>query len=469
MGDSSRHSASPIDPSRHPTYRLILVGAVFAICLVRLAEFVDANAVNLPFEDQWDSLTPLFKEQGPWACFFYQHGPPRLGLGGLVDWFLYRATGWNVCAEAWAEVIALGLATLAALALVTRLRGRLSWSDAGFPLLLLSPIHWESMTLTPFLAAMILPLLLTLLLAYAWSWADSTARTAAIGVLGSLDLFTGYGLCSAPVTIGLAVLLWLRPNEKDPKAERRQAGLILLCLAGAGLGFAHGYHWTAAVPGWRFPVPQVWDYPRFCALMFASLLGLRSISATTVVAGAVLLGLVLGAFLEATVKIWRHKATARARAVWALTGTSLVYAALTAIGRLPVNIQAAFMWRYMTLMTPALCGLAMAAEGWAEARSKIWGRCLMMAWVVLAAAIWCDFLPERYGDAVAEGKRKWIASYLATRDLHAANQEADCDVYFWDPDSPLVAERLRWLDRRNLSFFKDSVGRSEGRPASGPK
>jgi len=263
-------------------------------------------------------------------------------------------------------------------------------------------------------------------------------------------------------------LLWLRPSSGQP--DRRQAGLILLFLGTALAIFARGYSCGVGIPNWRFPVPNWWDYPRFCALMFAALLGFRSITTITTAVGTALFVLELGAFFWATAMIWRREATVRAKVAWILTGTSLCYAALTAIGRLPANIQAAFLWRYMTLMTPGLCGLAIAAEGWAVSRPRAIQHWVRIGWIVLAGAIWGNFLPEQYGAAVAKGKRIWIASYLRTHDLRVANKEADCGIYSPDPDSPLIAERLRWLEQRHLSFFRDGDHDSppeESPPVSG--
>jgi hypothetical protein len=469
MGDPLLRAASPIGRRRHSLFGLTLVAATFVICLIRLGGFVQANAVNLLFDDQWALLSPLFRGRGPWSCFFLQDGPQRQGLGGLISWFLYWATGWNVRAEAWAEVVVLALATMVAIALTVRLRGRLDWSDAAFPLLLMSLVHWETMTLVTMLAYGILPLLLILLLACAWTAKNLATRVALVGVLGGLCLFTSYGLCGTVAAMGLDLLLWLRPGKERAKTERRQAALILLWLGGAGAAFAYGYRWEPGVPGWHFPVPNGWDYPRFCALMFTSLLGFRSISVATLAVGAVLFGLVLGAFAGAAVMIWRREATARAKVVWILTGTSLFYAALTAVGRLPMSIEGAFMWRYMTLMIPGICGLAIAAEGWAIPRSRAMQRGMAIGWIALAGVIWANFLPEQYGAAVAKGKRIWIASYLRTHDLRTANKDADCGIYLPAPESPLIAEQLRWLEQRHLSFFRDveNNGREESPPDSG--
>ncbi|HTQ30905.1 MAG TPA: hypothetical protein VMI53_06820 [Opitutaceae bacterium] len=451
MDDPPPRAAAAPAQGRGPLYALALVAATFAICLIRLVGFVQDNAVDLPFEDQWISLGPLFRNEGPWRSFLFQYGPQRQGLGGLICWYLYRATGWDVRAEVWTDVVVLCMTTVVALALMVRLRGRLSWSDAGFPLLLLGTFHWETMTFVPNISHSILPLAFIFLLAYAWSIPRPLLQVAATGLSGGLLIFTGYSVCGAPMIIGLALLLWLRSERTGE--ERRTAGLALICLGAAALAFACDYHWEPGVPGWHFPVSNWWDYPRFCALMFTSLLGFRSISAPTTSAGTALLGLVLAAFLTAAVKIWRGEATARTKVVWILTGIPLIYTVLTAVGRLPTNIEAAFMWRYMTLMTPALCGLAIAVEEWAGGRRGL-QRGLMIGWVALAALIWSNFTPERNAATITMGKKLWIASYLKTRNLAAANQESNFWVYFPSPNSPLIAERLHWLEQQHLSFFR---------------
>jgi hypothetical protein len=340
------------------------------------------------------------------------------------------------------------------------------------------------MVLTPNLAHSILPLFFTVMLANAWISPGLIPRVLGVGLFGALTLFTGYGSCGAPVTASLALLLWLRAGNVKMDAEQRPAILILALLGVAAVVFARGYHWDRGTPVWRFPMPNWWDYPRFCALMFTSLLGLRSVYAATlahgpvastmspfvqqvvsaalVAVGAMLLALVVGAFLAAAVRMWRREASARAKAVWVLSGTSLLYAGLTAFGRLPITIQAAFMWRYLTLLTPAVCGLAIVAEARLISSQRLLGRGLMIGWVVLASVVWSNFSPERDAAASAMGKDRWIASYLKTRDLSAANRESAFLVYDPDPASPIIAGRLRWLEQRHLSFFRDEARKSAG-------
>jgi hypothetical protein len=230
--------------------------------------------------------------------------------------------------------------------------------------------------------------------------------------------------------------------------------VILLILGVAAAIFARGYHWDPGTPGWRFPVTNWWDYGRFGALMFTSLLGWRALSIVPTAIGTIMLGLVVAAFLASAAMIWRRSATARSRAVWILTGTSLMYAALTAVGRLPVTLQAAFMWRYITLMMPAVCGLALAVEGWAISRGIKFRLGFAVGWMALACVVWSNFRPEDYASTVERGKNLWVASYLQTRDLDAANKASNFWVYSPAPDSQVIAARLHWLEQRHLSFFR---------------
>jgi hypothetical protein len=267
-----------VKPDRQHSLKIVFVLAAFVVGFIRLAELAYDNAVNLPFEDQWDFLRPLFEDRGPFACFLRQHGPHREGIGGFIDWYLYRATSWDVRAEAWFAVVVLASAALVAIRLSVQLRGRLAWSDAGFALLLLSPVHWETMLLTPNVAHSILPLLLVFCLARSWLVESAGRRLVAVGAASTLCLFTGFGLCAAVISLGLALLLLLRPPQGRGESSQ-VAGWFLVTIIAAGFAaFAINYHWEPAVPGWKFPVPRWWDYGRFMGLMYTSLLGWRSIT-----------------------------------------------------------------------------------------------------------------------------------------------------------------------------------------------
>ncbi len=432
---------------------VLTVAGVWALSLVRLVGLISAGAASVPFQDQWALLTPTFDRSGPWSAFAWQHGPHRQGVGGLLQYFLYPATEYDVRMEGWAAGVVLALAGLVAVALSARLRGRLSWADAVFPLLIVNPVHWETMLLTPNIAHGILPLLLTLLLACCWSRDGGALTVAGVGVLTATSLFTGFGFATAFASAGLIGLLLISPVASG--WSRTRLGLVAGAFA-VSLGlFALGYRWDPAVPGWSFPVPDWGGYPKFCAFMHASLLGLREMSGKALSVGGLLFAAVCAAWLWSIVRIVRGGADARVRVVALLGGAGLSFAAFTAVGRLPVNIQGAFMWRYLPLVLPGVCALVFAAEAWKPRLGRRGPLLVDLAAVALAGWIWMNFLPERYSDAVARGKERWIAAYRETLDLRAANARSGFDVFSPDPESELVRQRLRWMERERLGLFRE--------------
>jgi hypothetical protein len=422
--------------------------------MIRLGGLVHTTAVNLLFEDQWDLLRPLFDGAGPWVRFDWQHGPHRQGLGGLLVGWLYGFSSWDVRAEAWAGVAILGGAAAMTVALSARLRGRLAWSDAAFPLLILAPVHWETLLLTPNLAHSILPLALVLGVALAWTFPLRTGSSAITGSLTVLALFTGFGLCGAASSMSLALGLFVFGARAESGVRRADRLLVLIFSAIGMVLFGFNYHWNPAVPGWTFPVKPWWDYGRFVGLMYTSLLGWREITTASTLTGLVMFAAVFAAFVTSAVRVQRGVSGARDRAVFILTGTSLCYGLFTAVGRLPVNIEAAFMWRYTTLMMPGLVGLSLAAEAWARPRFAAVHYVIAFVTVVMAGVVWSNFEPERQALSTAAAKRRWIDAYLKTHNVEVANRDSDFFVYFPAPGSPEIKQRLDFLEAHRLSFFR---------------
>lgn len=445
------HGAAGETP-RSPVIAAAVVVATFALGLARLARLVHLGAVNVLFGDQWDFLLPVFRGEGAWAMFLQQHGPHRQGAGGWIQWLIYSVTDWDVRAEAWIGIVLLAIAAATAVGLAVRIRGRLAWWDAALVLIILSPLHWEMLLLAPNLAHSVLPLCLTLLLAHAWLTASAKLRLGLLATAGVLCTFTGFAFCAsvAAVIVASASMLACR-------ADRRAAGGIFAVIAAGLAVFFVGYHWAPAIPGWRFPVPDWWNYGTFGAYMEATLVGLREKTPLALLVG--------GACGLATLAVWTtslwqiaHGGANRRTLVAALlTGTSLVYIALTAVGRLPASVEAAFMWRYTTLTMTGALGVILFLAPWIETTAWVVGRRLAIAALCsFAVILWLNIGPEQRTATIAAAKRSWVQAYLKTHDLAQANALSEFWVYPPQPDAPHVAERLRWLEQRKLSFFRDT-------------
>jgi hypothetical protein len=453
---------APSPPQRSATPREVGVSVIawatvagtFVVCLARLVRLVKTGAVNVPFADQWDFLLPLFRGEGPAAMFLQQHGPHRQGAGGAIQWLIYRASGWDVRAEAWLGLAILFAAAIAVVALAARIRGRLAWWDAAVVLIVLSPLHWETLLLSPNLAHSVLPLCLTLFLANAWFASGPVVRVVSIGILGALCTFTGFAFCASAAAGVVALVAMLSGNT-----ERRNAGWIIAVLIVGLAVFLIGYQWSPAIPGWHFPVTDWWNYGTFGAYMGATLVGLREKTLLAVVLGGVWSALVAAVFGISLRQIWKVGLTRRHVASALLTGTALTYMVFTAVGRLPASVEAAFMWRYTSLTMTGALGVMVFFVPVIETTNAVWRRVTIGAICTFALTVWINLGPEQRTATIAAAKRSWVSAYLETHDLAKANERSEFWVYPPLPNAPHIAERLKWLEKNNLSFFKNAPPR----------
>lgn len=432
----------------------LFCAAVFCVALARFALLVAGGAVNVLYGDQWDFLAPMFEGRGPWASFERQHGPHRLGLGGLIQWFLYRATEWDARAEAWSGAVFLAAAAMIGMWISARLRGRPSAVDATWVLVCLGTMHWETLTLAPDIAHSVLPLLLIVTMAAGLACKNPRRRAAWLGLVGGLCVFTGFGVVGA---VAAAVVATMLLSPKNESSERAAGGVVLACLGMAFAMFARGYRFDPAVPGWSFPVHDWWNYATFAGYMAATASGLRESSVPALCVGSAEVAAMLAATGVCACRLWIQGWQAWRGVVVLLCGSSLVYMTLTAVGRLPVNLEAAFMWRYSTLTATGLLGLVVWIDhmGAAGRNRVVRMMSLALAWG-LALGAWSHTKPDWAAPGIGELKRRWVASYKTTRNLKRANAEADFGVYPADRDADFLELRLRWLEERKLSMFSDN-------------
>lgn len=424
---------------------------VFAAALARLCVLVAGGAVNVLYGDQWDFLTPVFEGRGPLACFDHQHGPHRMGAGGVLQWFLFTATDWDARSEAWAGVAALSAAAIVGMRMSARLRGKLSAADAAWAPVCLGTMHWETLTLATDIAHSVLPLAMIVTMAFGLTFVCPARRAAWLIVWAGLCLFTGFGLAGAAAAAVVAAAMF---SPRNGRAVRVSGVAVLAGLAASAAVFAWGYRFDPAVPGWRFPVEEWWNYGTFAGYMAATASGLRERATPALLVGLVIVGAVLGAFLSAWWRLWRDGWRPKSAAIMLLCGSSLVYMVLTAIGRLPVNLEAAFMWRYTTLTATGLLGLMLWFDDWrGTERPKALRAAATAAVWLLALGSWSHAKPDMVAPGLGSLKRDWAAAYLSSRDLQQANRATDFGVYPPDRDSEIIARKLRWLEERGLSMF----------------
>jgi hypothetical protein len=156
--ESSKHSEAarqtPTDPAfvtrrfrRAGWGPALFVGAAWAGMLGAALWFVWDYGTNVPFwPDEWGYASILSGEQPvSLAWLWQQHLEHRLPFPKLVWLGLLRVTGYDFRAGMYCNVLLLGALALVLILAARKLRGRTSYADAFFPLILLHWGHWENL------------------------------------------------------------------------------------------------------------------------------------------------------------------------------------------------------------------------------------------------------------------------------------------------------------------------------------
>ena len=445
---------------------------IASLCAVLYANWIIAIArfqPNVMFMDQWDFFYPLFYDKGWWDRFVHQHGPVREGIGFVVSGWILEATKLDVRYDSvWIATLLLAAAVLA-LRLKSKMRGPLGFVDAWIPVLFLSLGQFETVVSTPNASHSVLPLALILLASNVWLSPRPAIRYGAGAVIAFLLTFTGFGL------FGGAVIAALLATSSVRHAWRREGRVTW--LAGGGLAvvvvgwllFSVGYIFQPAVEGFRFPWTPWTDYVRFVALM---------LNLPTWHTGASAPHYRMGGALAAVLTV----ATARIAWTWIkrqpslnddvlvlLMGSSLLFIAMTAVGRVSLGVRAGESSRYLSLMLPGWLAvyLAPGASRLARALATL---CVWLLAIAPYQAMPGRALTEWPGtlgltDHALElmrghgvSKAAWADVYLATASWEAA-QAAVVQPIYPDPAATRFDDKLRILRDRKLSFFYDVSGR----------
>jgi hypothetical protein len=419
----------------------------------RFFALINTYAVNLLYFDQWDFYGPLFREQGFWELFSFQHGPHRQGLGSIVIQIVAGLTAWNSRADAFTVGAIIASAMLAAFYLKRRLFGELTLADAIIPLIFLTIAQYESLVITPNPAHGALPLLLVLSSALAWGLQPALARYTAIIILNFLLIFTGFGLFMGLITPALLALDAFQQARTD-RGNAWVPPLVALALALMSIYlFTIGYVFQPAITCFEFPHQRPWEYPWFVGLMLARFLGVSydPASALASILGCTLIILMVGVLAYHLFILIRSGVRARGTStvIAILIGYSLLFCMNTAIGRICAGMESSQASRYLTLLIPAFFGLYL----------HILTLCRMpVRYVALALCIALLLpLPLQAKDAkliqgFTEGKQRWKACHLETERIDHCGRVSGLTIY---PAPPELKARLAYLKQHQLNLFAE--------------
>lgn len=440
---------------RIAAYAFVPVALAMAL---RLWHQIDEYAVDLLFIDHWDYFDALFEDRPLRQLFLWQHGPHRQGVGFLLTKALAEASGWNMRVEAFGTGAVVIAACGLALWLKRALFGRFTWSDVAIPLIVLTPLQWGVFIDTPNPAHGAVPLLLLVASGLAWTIGAAGPRTAAVCALNAALVFTGFGLVAAPITPALFAAEAVRA-QRGGEARPRAWALAGFAASSATLVLFFALPYLVAPPEAR--AASWWEYPRFAALVLSNFVGVRDVA----------LGAVLGALAAAAgaaalaLHGWRlvtpgTRGAALSRCVVLLVGFGLLYTASLSAGRASWGAVHAGTSRYVPLVAPFFLGGYLALCAVPAGRARRLGLGLAVALLVWASGP--THAHSRRGmEFFHDAKAAWVEAYLETRSIEQANARARYAIHP-DPVRSRLEEKLRFLEERHLSFFRQAPPERDG-------
>jgi hypothetical protein len=435
----------PVSVSR-PRLAAAFSWSIWAAMLLGALWFVARYSSNVPSWDDWDMVPTLTRNQPITLDWLWsEHNEHRVPVPRL----LYLALNWLTVVDfrttMYFDVIAMAAVAMAMMLVARRLRGRISLSDAFFPIIALqlgqaANLLW-GWQLQFFLSVILAGVAL---LAIVQSGVTFTPRASGI-VVGCcaclLPLCGANGLGMAP-----ALALWPLAIAWTPPAQggERGRGGLLVALSVAALALTALYF-----VGWE-PVPY---HPKSYSV-YQSLK--TSLQFLTIGIGPAIRGwwpaigiatlLVFGATVIRLALVWRDAPEQRGRTL----GLLLFLGALASLA-LGLGLgRNGFETRYVTLAVPAWCCVYFTWTLY-PARNLRWLPATLTCAAVLA--LWPN---TRFGLAYAEELRGWLGGF--EKDLAAgvpAHQLIHRYGPWLHPHQDIVADYLQLLRDAKVGRYRD--------------
>jgi hypothetical protein len=360
-------SLVPWTPQLRDRWLLSLVWAIWFVLLAGDAVACYHYAWNIPYSEDWALVAPLTGNEphlGSWLWAL--HHDHRNPLPRLLMLVILKITGGNFGAVVLCNIALIGAATAIFIHAARRIRGRTSFSDAFFPILLLHPGNVENMLwawqITFVLSFVLISICLVQLAA---GNGLLNPRNAAVGgiCLILLPLTGAPGLLYAVPLSLWAALLGLLTLRKE---TGRRMGLTLIAFSCAAftvvLLYFVGYKASELTGSSQH---ASFGNAAWMALQCLALsLGPASKNIMLAAIAASMAAVMCGLFVTGTAALRAGKFERRARAAGLLLflATGCLYAIALARGRgeLVNGEYGGWPTRYALLMAPILCAVYFA-------------------------------------------------------------------------------------------------------------
>jgi hypothetical protein len=431
----------------------ISVWGLWALLLVADLAFVARYGRNVPFIDDW-CMVPVLTGAEPVTVnwLWEQFNEHRYPLAKLTLLCLYRATGCDFRAGMIWNVLALGIAAFTLILAARKVRGRTSYADAFFPLVLLHWGHCGDLLWSTEVCFLLPTLFVSALLAVIVNTGNRIEVPMAIGAglcLAMLPLCGAVGLAYVP-----ALALWFayagirRPDalnhaEKWARLSLLASALLSVLLVGV---YFLGYE----PPAHHAPSAGPWASVRTSVQFMSIGLGPPA-EAFWPLSGWLVLG-IEGLGVAVLVRSFQRWPADRLRTLGllAFAGATASLALGLGWGRSGWGEQSGFLPRYVTLAVPGLMSVYFTGV---VCRLRVGGA--LQAGLLLLAAV---LFPLNLKEGLGYGWTYRQQAEEFARDLRAGLPPFALAEYHyrflcpWSKEE--MAEYLRMLHQANIGPFQ---------------
>ncbi len=433
-------------------HHLLLI--VMGLLILHWYWLIEGYGVNMLFLDQWNILYPIIKQEGLWAAFSQLNGPHRQGLGGIIQYVIYPLSGWNTQWEAYVAVFFLALTTLIAVRIKQRLTGTLTLADLCIPFLFLSLQLYESILVAPNLSHGVLPLFLFFLSAYVMCCVADRWQGPVLAFLVLLTTYTGFAFFSTVLMIPFLFIKFWRSIDKGLQRTFFFSGVFALFFGGS---FFYNYTLQPAVLCFKFPHDRPWEYLTYSFHVFNNALGLYELPTSiqiifhqwlTPIPFILLTGLWLGTLYRL---VHKKMSSTADNILFYLISISLLFYALTAVGRVCLGPESARAPRYLMYAIPTFFAIYLILTKWLP--SSRWKSLLMTILFLLLVSKEVrlhQYLPSRLQEYKMT-KLTWKECYLQHKSIQKCNKQVGMVIVM---EESFSEDFLRIMEKNKLHIFR---------------
>jgi len=423
-------------------YEEALVWCVYTVLSLRLLWRAYQSAIELLVWDQWDFWTPLFTGAGPWACFRWQHGPHRQGLGGLVLWVTATLSGFSVRTEAIVSSFIIIAGAGIFLLFVRKTRGSLDFLDVVFPFILLNGLLPNALVRFPNPAHGPVPFLLLCLIPFCLRIESIRIKATTAAFLTVACMYTAFALCMVPLLLTWQVLETIRSSKNRAS--------MTLALASSVLGVASffiDYTPNSANPNFA-KIPTILEYVQYVLLVLGRPFVSQPLNGFDIGKAFVIASSMPVAAMWGFRRLLTRPSDKLGAACFLLSGFTIVFATAAAVGRASMGVGTALSWtRYIPYVLPGTALLVLVLRERTPVRTGRLVLCLLAASLV-ANELSDDFLEDPLGK-VRQKRITCIQMLRSGEPVGPTIQLGDVLLY---PD-PNLSAKIEFLRVNKLGLF----------------